>query len=225
MELDDLRRSWEQHDRRLDEALRLNRRLLVSMDLDKTKSMMQRLRTLLGMELVVDVLAVVALGSFIGSHLAEPRFLVPAFILNVAAVGIFIVELVQWMRAGAINYDAPVLEIQRRLESLRVLRIRTTQGVLLLAPLLWTPLLIVGMRAGLNLDAYEVLGTRYLIANLVFGLVFMAAVLWACRRFADRLHRSSLVRSLARDVAGKSLTSAMDQLARISAFEREERSA
>ncbi len=225
MELDDLRQRWVAQDRRLDEVLRLNRRLMLTADLDKTKSAMQRLRAVIGLGIAIDVLILVALGSFIGDHLSEPRFVIPALALHLAALGTLISGVVQWMRAAAINYDAPVIEIQRRFESLRVLRIRTTQAELLLAGVLWTPLLIVGMRWGLNLDAYALLGTKYLLANLVFGVVLALGVVWACRRFEARLKRSSLVRSLARDIAGKSLTAAMDQLERLAAFEREERAA
>jgi hypothetical protein len=222
MELDDLRQRWMEHDRRLDEALRLNRRLLLTADLGKTKSAMQRLRAAIAAGIGLDVLILVALGRFIGEHLSEPRFLVPALTLHLAALGTLISGIVQWMRAGTLNYDAPVVELQRRFESLRVLRIRTTQAELLLAGVLWPPLLIVGLRWGFGVDAYALLGTGYLIVNLVFGLALALGVVWVCRRFEARLSRSPLVRSIARDIAGKSLTRAMEQLERLAAFEREE---
>ncbi|MDY7232891.1 hypothetical protein [Hyalangium rubrum] len=223
MELDELRQRWAAQDRRLDEVLRLNRRRLRTLDLDKTKSAMQRVRAMIAIRLVIDGVAVVAMGAFIAAHLSEFRFLVPALSLHLVVLGVLISTIREWVMASAIDYDAPVIEIQRRLESLRVARIRTTQAVMLLAPLLWTPLLIVGLRVLPGLDAYALLGAKYLLANLLFGLAFIPAMVWACRRFADRLDRAPWVRSLARDVAGPSLTAALDQLARISAFEHEER--
>ncbi len=219
MELDDLRTVWAAQDRRLDEALRLNRRLL-TLELDKARSAMQRLRWMLGIELAVGGVILLALGSFIVAHLSEPRFSVPALLMHLVVAGVCGSAGWQWVKAGEIHYDAPVAEIQRRLEGLRVVRIRTTQGVLLCGPLLWTLFVIVCLR-GLGVDAYELLGMRYLLANLGFGIAFVLAVVWVCRRFADRLERATWVRSLARDVAGRNLTAALDQLARIAAFERE----
>jgi len=222
MELDELRQHWAAYDRRLDEVLRLNRQLLRSTNLGRIRSAMQRLRAVLGFELVLDLILVVALGAFMAAHLSEPRFLIPAIVLNLVVLGTLVATLQQWVRASALDYDAPVATIQHRLEAVRVSRIRSTQWLLLLAPLLWTPLLIVALRAGLGVDAYALLGVRYLIANLLFGLAFVPVMWWACRRFADRLDRAPWVQRLARDVAGRNLTAALDQLASIAAFEREE---
>jgi hypothetical protein len=126
------------------------------------------------------------------------------------------------MLSGSVDYTGPVAAIQRRLEALRALRIRTTQAIFLLSPLLWTPLLIVGLRALFGVDAYAVLGIPYLLANLTFGVTFALATLWVCRRFADRLDRSPFVQRLARDVAGANLTAALQKLEALAAFEREE---
>ncbi|ADO75405.1 hypothetical protein [Stigmatella aurantiaca] len=222
MDLDGLRKSWEAHDRRLDEALHLNRELLRSKGLDRFRSTMQRMRAMLVIELSIGAVSLVALGSFIGAHLSEPRFWLPGLLLQLAALGIGGEALLQWVKSGSIHYDAPVTVIQHRLERLRVYRIRTTKWVLWAAPLLWTPLLIVALRAGLGVDAYAVLGTGYLLANVLFGLVFLAAMVWGSRRFAGRLGRTPWVQRLARDMAGTNLNAALAQLALISSFEREE---
>ena len=98
--------------------------------------------------------------------------------------------------------------IQKRLESLRVERIRTVMLTLACAPLLWTPLLIVALRWLFGVDAYAAFGALYLIANLLFGLLLMALAVWISKRYEARMNRSPLVRSLMRDLAGKSPASA-----------------
>ena len=60
MELDDLKKSWEARDRKLDAALRLNRRLAASRSLDRAESRLSRLSKLLWGEVALD-------GALLGS--------------------------------------------------------------------------------------------------------------------------------------------------------------
>jgi hypothetical protein len=225
MDLDELQQRWVAQDRKLDEALRLSQRALRTTELVRTRSAMQRLSAAIGLESAVSTVAVVVLGSFIADNIAELRFVFAALSLLGVALGVLVWTLRQAIQAGAIDYDAPVVTLQHHLQALRASRIRSTQVVLLISPLLWTPLLIVGLRAAFGVDAYATPGGTYLLVNLLCGLAFIGAMFWFCRRFADRLGRSPLVQRLARDVAGRNLSAALDQLARIAAFEREEGSA
>jgi hypothetical protein len=222
LELDDLQRSWAAQNQRLDEALRLNRQLLSRTELSKVRSAMQRLRVALGVELAMGAVGVLALGSFAADYHSEPRFMIPAVVLLLVALGLFASTVAQRVKAGAIDYDVPVTAIQRRVEELRVSRIRTTQQLLLIAPLLWTPLMIVGMRM-LGADAYQLLGAGYLIANLLLGLALIPILIWASRRLAGRFGNSPFAQRLARDVAGANLSAALERLAGITAFEHEDR--
>src|SRR5208282_3319335 len=113
-----------------------------------------------------------ALGVFIADQLGALRFLLPALVLDGVAVALVATTARQWFLAGEVDYDGPVTVSQRQLERLRVMRIRETKWVLLLSPLLWTPLLIVALKALFGVDAYAALGTPYLCANLFFGVAF-----------------------------------------------------
>ena len=114
-----------------------------------------------------------------------------------------------------IDYAAPVIEQQKQLERLRVLRIRKSKWILLLAPLLWTPLFIFGLSL-LGFDAGR-LGAPYLLANLAFGIAVIPVLLWLSRRPA--VQRSRLFGQFADDLAGRSLVRARAQLASLAAFE------
>lgn len=220
MELDEMQKRWAAQDKKLDEVLHLNRKLLQVEELRRTRSSLQRLRAGLALEAVLNVVAVALLGVFIGDHLAELRFVVPAVVLDIAAVAILAASVRQWMQARQVDFTAPVTVSQRRLEQLRVLRIRVTQWVLLASPLLWTPLFILGMRVLIGVDAYQAFGAPYLLANLAFGVAFVLLMRWAARRWADRLERSGWARRWAEALAGTSLTAALGTLACIADFER-----
>ncbi|MGO9064680.1 MAG: hypothetical protein ACLPM8_00100 [Myxococcaceae bacterium] len=217
MELEELQKRWAAQDRKLDELLRMHVR---AKELGRARSALQRLKLGLAFELVLNALAVAVLGAFIGQHLSELRFVVPAVVLDVVAVSVLAATVRLCVLASEVDYEAPVTTSQRRLEGLRVLRIRLTKWVLLVSPLLWTPLLITGLRA-LGVDAYAALGGRYLLVNLLFGVAFLFLMRWAARRWAPRLERSGWGRRWAEALAGTSLTQALGQLASIADFERE----
>ncbi|NTX52249.1 hypothetical protein HR086_13075 [Myxococcus sp. CA039A] len=224
MELDDFQKCWQADDARLDEVIRLNRRLLRATELEGTRTMMGRLRWSLGFELVMGLVSLVALGAFIAANVREPRFVVPALLLDGVALVLTAVAARQWLRVGALDYAAPITQLQAGVESLRASTVRTTQWVLWLSPLLWTPLLIVGLRGLAGVDAYRVLGTGYLAANVLFGMVFLAIMVVGSRWLTKRHTGAAWLQRLAHAVAGTNLNVAREQLARLAAFEASPRS-
>ncbi len=50
----------------------------------------------------------------------------------------------QIARINRLDYTAPVVAIQREIAEMRASRIRVNRWLLLLSPLLWTPLAVVG---------------------------------------------------------------------------------
>jgi hypothetical protein len=221
MELDDLKTAWRELDRRLDTGLALNRRVLKELKLDRTRSALRRLARLLWYELFSGVLAALLLGSFLADHLDAARFAVPAIVLHVVVVFTIVASGRQLARIGRIDYSAPVVTIQHELGELRASRVRITRWLLLLAPLLWTPLAIVGARGLFGFDVYRVFGPLWLALNLGFGLATLVLLVWVAHRYAERLGGSRFLKHLADDIAGRSLTTAMGFLEEIVRFEEE----
>ena len=222
MELDDLKRRWEDQDRKLDAGIRLNTRLLHESVLGKAEKSLRGLSRLLWFELLTNLLAAFWLGSFLANHVSEPRFLIPAAVLHLCVIALLFAGVRQLVALKAVDYSAPIVVIQKRLESLRVERIRTVTLTLLFAPLLWTPLLIVALKGLFGVDAYAACGAAFLIANLLFGLLLIPLAVWISKRYEARMKRSPLVQSLMRNLAGKSLASAAAFVRSISEFEKDE---
>lgn len=222
MELDDLKRQWEDQDRKLDASLRLNARLLHDSVLAKADTATRRLSRLLWLELVMGVATALLTGSFLANHFSEARFVIPAASLHLSVIALLVASIRQLVAIGMLDYDAPIVVIQKRLESLRVERIRATKWTLLCSPLLWTPLLIVALKGLFGVDAHATLGAAFLIANLLFGVLVILLAVWTSRRYAARMGRSPLVQSLMRDLAGDSLNAAAGFLSSISRFEEDE---
>jgi hypothetical protein len=167
--------------------------------------------------LVTNVAGVALIGWFIGNQAAELKFLLPAIVLDVYAIGLVIAMARQLAMLGGVDFCDPVTLVQQRLQELRLLRIRTTLGTLLFAPLMWLPLLIVAAKGILGADVYAA-GAPWLIANVLFGLAVIPVAVWLAKRYGRRLQQSSALRAVADEIAGRSLTTALRDLQTLREF-------
>lgn len=222
MELDDLKLKWAEYDAKLEKSIRLNTRLLRESSLTRVDAALKPLSRWIVIETLLNVPVVLLLGSFLGDHIGEPRFAVPAALLLACAIAILNVGIRQWVGLRTLDYGAPVLVIQKRLAALRVSRIRTTKWVLLLSPLLWAPLLIVGIKGLVGVDPYAFLDAKWLAANVLFGLVVLVVMLWISKRYRDRWKQSPGLQRFLDSIAGRSLASATGHLGEIARFEQEQ---
>jgi hypothetical protein len=220
--LDDLKQRWQEMDRRLDRSLRLNARLVRESALDKAATALRRLTRLLWIELVVDFGIALWLGSFIADHLTEVRFLLPAAGLQLGIILLAVSAIRQLAAIASLDYDATILHIQKRLESLRIERLRTMRWSLLTGPLIWVPVLIVVLKGLVGLDAYAMFTLEWVVGNILFGAAVIPVAIWVSRRYADRLRQSPLAQGLLRDMAGFNLNAALGFLGSLERFEKEE---
>lgn len=221
MELEELKKQWDGLDAKLDGALRLNRRFLEERTLERADKAMARHAWALAAELALGVVAVLLTGSFVADHVREARFLVPGLVLHafvIAQIGMLVRQIVETRR---IDYAESLVDIQRRVGRLRVSAIRMTAWTFVLAPLVWTPLFIVGLRGLFGVDAYAAFGTPYIVANLAVGAAVVAAGMVASRFYADRFSASPFGRRLMGALAGTSLAAATEHLEELSRFEHE----
>jgi hypothetical protein len=224
MELDALKEKWAEHDRKLDVSIRLNRQLLMAANMNRVRSPLRRLALFMGLGALIGLIGPVILGQFIYQHWAEPRFVLPAVVLHVWVIASLAASIRQIAMALEIDYAKPIALIQKQLESLRVLRIRITQWALLTGQVVWwIPFLIVALKGFWDVDAYKVLGTGFLLANIAVGLAIIPLAFWVSRKFGARMGRSPVMQRLMRELAGYNLNAATCFLATVSEFETETR--
>lgn len=221
MELDELRQKWAEHDRKLDESVRLNRQLIRETYTTRARFALWRLAGMLALGSIMMLAIIVTLGRFIAINWSTPRFAVPAIILDILAIATLAALNAQIGLALNIDYSQPVAVIQKRLEVLRKFRIRYVQAICLLATLTWAPIFIVVMKAFLGWDVYRLFGATWILVNVAIGLAVLVIAFGLARRFGSRLTRTAIGRQLVRDLAGYNLNAASGFLATLAEFEQD----
>ena len=119
------------------------------------------------------------LGTFLAAHFFDRAILGPGRRRIHVGVIAFVIATVQQLQAvSRVDFESAGVVIQQRLEKLCVWRVRTTVWTLLLAALLWMPLLIVSLKSLFDVDFSASLGRASIFANLLFGVFVIAAAIW-----------------------------------------------
>jgi hypothetical protein len=222
MDIDAMKALWQESNRRLEAGMRLNTLLFAQSNLRRVDSSRKEFKRGITLELLVNFAGVFLLGWFAANYVREPRFLIPAMLLDIYAIALVAAGVRRLVELGKVDYDEPVVAIAERLQRLRVSRVRTMMWTLLFGPLMWVPLLIVAARGFFGVDVYATTSPAWLAASVLFGLAMIPAGILIARRFGARLERYSVIRALADEIAGRSLATALDDLAAIRRFAEED---
>ncbi len=209
MELDDLQAKWAEHDRKLDESIRLSRQLLRDRYTRRAPWALWKLAAMLAAGSILLLAIVVRLGRFLALNWSTPRSSIPTIVLDLMAIATLATLIAQIGLALNINYAQPVAVIQRRLEKLRRLRIRYIQWICLTAMLTWALIFIVLTKA-LRFDI------QWIVINVASGLAAPVLAIWVFKKFAPRVSQRFL-----RDLAGYNLNAASGFLTTLVEFEKD----
>jgi hypothetical protein len=218
MELDELKTAWRTLDERVNNSIALNLRIHLELRRHTARVSLRRLAWLPSVEVGLNAIAAVLNGMFLAGHLHEPKFIVPALVVQAAAVILIIAGARQLTILSTIDYAAPVVDIQRRLAALDAIRVRVNRWVIFSAALLWLPIAIVLANAILGLDLYQGAGARWLAINFIVGLAVLLVAVWISRRYADRFRPSSFLARISDDLAGRNVARAIGALRQATEF-------
>jgi class 3 adenylate cyclase len=219
MELDDYKAGWAQQTALLESSLRLNDLLVRQSNAGRAQTSLQRLGRGLTIELVLLFATVVALGSFAADHLAQPAVAICAALLGVYGLAIAQGEIRQLVALRDVDFDEPVIAVQRKLERLRLVRLRTTQWALLFGPLLWLPICAVLVGAFTGADLFAILAWPYIATNALLGLAAIPLSMWIANRYRGNERATRFFRGLSGEITGAQLRAALDFVDGIERFE------
>jgi len=214
----DFQSLWQKYDIQLRATRALDERLMRETALAKTSTALARLRNSSRFELVANAIAMLFLGSFAADHIHQWYVAVSALILEAGLVALCISTVVQLVEVSRIDYSGPVLAVAARIERVRAVRAATTFAILVLSPLLWTPLASVLSMVAFGVDSIAAFGAPWVLANAVCGLGVPAAVLAVIILWRSRGGSPSWVAIVSDHFSGRFIREARQQLAGIARF-------
>lgn len=220
MELDEMKQAWQAVDRQLERQHALNWRIWRD---GQTERLRRGLRPLVWGQsaLIVFGIAIALWGiSFWSSHLGVWQAMACGIAMQVFGTLAFVFPARVLSLVRAVDYAAPVLEIQQRIARLRAWRVKVEAPVFaVLGSVIWIPaMLMLGQyamdRAGVNLWGEMPGAVRWLLLCAAGSLAVVALAYALLRRFGRR-------RWLEDSFAGSAVRKAEKMLEDIARFERE----
>lgn len=219
MELDDLKQAWQDLDRKLERQHAMD---LLRFREERGKRLKSGLWPLVlgqGLQMLIG-LAVLLLGvDFWTSHRDVTHLFVCGLILHVYGVALIACGGMVQAMIAAVDYSAPVLEIQKRLARLRKFYVRTGMVVGLAWWLIWMPFVTVVFMVLFGADLYLNAPSVFVIGGAI-GVVGLLATWWF-HHWSRHPSRPRLAKAMEDSITGRSLRRAQAIAEEIARFERD----
>lgn len=219
MELEELKAAWQTANDRLDGMESAQKRVLKSIQDERTRTAAAGLRREPVFELVVAGLALLWTGNFLATNfskiLADPVAAVPAGLVHVLAIVTIGLSVRQLMMVSNLDYSRPIVEAQAKIAAVRALRVRSTQSMILIGLGLWVVFPMAAGQALFGLNFVHSVNALWVMANLAFGLLTGTAFVIVAKRFKGR---SAFLASIDNLMAGTEIARAQKLLVEAEAF-------
>ena len=187
MEMDELQRAWGQLDARLAEQGRQLAQVRRQRGMDAVRTRLRWISLGQLVELGVGLAIVLWAGSYWFEHRTQAHLLAYGLALHAYGLGLLCFAVTQLLWLASIDYQAPVLVVQRKVQRLGQLRAFSGRTMLAAGMLAWVPLVMVGL-AAVGLDLW-VTRPGVVWANLAVGVGIVLGIEWFHRRYPDRCAR------------------------------------
>ena len=217
--LEDLRNEWIDHNRRLDERLRLSTHLLRDDWIERQRQRAWKVGPFGGFGMAAWITTAVLVGVFLGAHADEPALFATALVIEVWVIATGMAQVQQKLALRNLDFGLPLLELQARVESLRIARIRAFNIALLTGQIVWWIPMIVVVAGAFGLNLF--LSPQFLVYaawNIALGVAVIPLAIWLSRRYGERLSRSSIMRHIADSIAGRDIAVAREVLETLHRF-------
>jgi hypothetical protein len=199
MELDELKSAWQVLDQRVAQL----EAVVADRGHGGVRAELRPLVVGQAIQIVTGVVFAMAAGSFWVDHRHMPNLLVTGVLLHFYAIAMIVAAARNLFLVGRVNEAAPVLELQRRVATLRAWRIREGRWFGIVGCFMWVAMIVW---------AFGLLGVDIVAAHPVFvGFQLLTALV--C------LGVYAVVARLARAPEGRAVRRANERLEEIARFE------
>lgn len=171
MELDELKATWAQYDKKLSQNLKFNEELLRKMNLEKSRKELQKPLMYEISGVIIGFIFTVYVTAATIRFIDEPKYAVPGLIAAIVCLAYTVFAVMKTNKFMSIDYfNSSVLKLQKEVATLNKLVLRLRKYELMLFPLFVIPLLPILCKFLYNMDIYANIGM------LIFEIAFMLGV-------------------------------------------------
>jgi len=221
METKELKDLWNKYDAKLSRSWSLNLKIIKNMNLQKTKSSMNTFTFLKSLSILLLFVIAHFLINFIIDNFQNVTLTFPAYLLSIATYIALIWSFYHLGLTIMINYSEPIVEIQKKIEKLKIQKLRYNKFVFYISyPFVYLTGFIV-----LHLDI-TLFPLKWMIPNIILAILWMPFCNWLIRKYNSDNLNSNFWKSLSRDSTitpqsvSKSINHSLDFLAEIIKFEQ-----
>jgi hypothetical protein len=218
--LEELRDEWSGHARRMDERLRLSANVLRDDWIERHRERVLKLGPFGKFSMIVWIATMALLGLFLGTHANQPALFATGLVLDIWVIASGIVEIRQQQAMSKLDFGLPLVELQARIEALRIARIRWFNIAFLTGQIVWWIPLVVVVFGALGANLYLSAQFRTFAAwNIAGGIAFIPLAMWISRRYGERLSRLPVVGYIADSIAGRDIAAAREYIEKLHRFD------
>jgi hypothetical protein len=216
--IDDLKTAWQALDRKLERQHTLVLQQFKETKLGKLRGGFRPLVRGQIIQTLIGLMFALFAGSFWFDHIGTPHLMLYGLLLHAFGIMMMVFGIRDLALIGAIDYDAPVLAIQKQLAELRAWRLRAAIWFAVAGCLIWVPALfilfyLIGADVWvLHPDVvYWNVASSFVCLGIAYGIIW-----WSRRPGHERL-----AKYLKKSSVGNRITRAQETLAEIERFERD----
>lgn len=221
-DIDSLRREWQERDRKLETAIRINSQLLRETYLEKNRAEIDKLGVVSRFELIAWIPCIILLGFFNAWHFMDWKFFIPGVLLQAWVTFMPVISIRQRAALRGVDYSQPVVKLQRKIETLKMRRMFTLKWALLIGQVLWfVPFLIVFFKGmfGVNLYAKSDWLNEFMLLSVACGVLLIPVAIWVSTHIGRRWQHATWFQKLTDNLAGRDMMAAREFLKKLKNFE------
>ena len=222
MDLQELKLIWNLYNEKLESSVKLNNLVLKKLILQNTKRKLNKAIIALAFEALAFVIFLFFIGNFAFAFYPSPSLLISCAILGVFGITGLVGIIIQMGLISEIKYDLPVIEIQKKIERVKMQGILFLRIALMSIPF-YMCYVILGFRLIWGVDIYEHGDKTWWWSQIILSVgVFLPLCIWLWKKISYKNIHVKWVRSLIAGTTYKQLTDAMENLKETEAFEMED---
>lgn len=217
METNDWKDFWKSHQAQLDQNTRLNLIISQQMQQQAARRPLRRLWVARIAETLVWVFLLAGLGNCIATFQGHTAPQISAVVLSLFAVAGISGSVGQLILLRLLQFDGPVVEVQKGLERLRKHRLAITQLLMSSVPF-YLAHLFFWFQLLFGIDLFASGDPQWLLAQMVLSIALLPFTLWLIREMGKPTPRYGWITGLRRSVAGERVEQSVRGVAELEDF-------